>query len=537
VAQSGSNVAIAATAVPSVDGSTIVDPGGVLSVGAVPQSKVTGLVTALGLLAPLASPALTGNPTAPTQSAGDNSTKLATTAYADSSFVHKSGDTMTGPLQGFQDKGGQVFNVKAYGAKGDGSTDDTSAIQAAINAAGVAGGTVYFSPGTYEITSTLTLSVQVKLMGAGGISSAISYTGTGDAVSFSSGSYNTVVECDIVISSLYLTCTNASNAGAAIDIVGGSVASILDCRIGGYFQYGIILDQAEIVSIQRCSIQNQMSNGVAGLWLVNGNDHIAGNTNHGFTTMVDVTDCSFNMASAAYSVIDDGGESHRFCHNSFNAGVGWMWLAGVNNLTLEDNDFEDCSGARGIYLFSETQKSSTFVNACNIVNLRGNYFKCGVADYIYVGSVIDVISQGNFFATPTTFKYCYSHMSDTARFIGIGDNLIGTSSYADGLATYDTRVRQNISVVGGTVSAAGYKTFEGSNAKQGVATLSGGSVVVSNTSVTATSRIILTAQSLGTVTAPKALAVTARSAGTSFTITSADATDTSIVAYEIFEVG
>ncbi len=38
---------------------------------------------ALDLKAPLASPALTGSPTAPTQSAGDNSTKLSTTAYAD----------------------------------------------------------------------------------------------------------------------------------------------------------------------------------------------------------------------------------------------------------------------------------------------------------------------------------------------------------------------------------------------------------------------------------------------------------------------
>ena len=35
------------------------------------------------LLAPKASPAFTGNPTAPTQSAGNNSTRLATTAYAD----------------------------------------------------------------------------------------------------------------------------------------------------------------------------------------------------------------------------------------------------------------------------------------------------------------------------------------------------------------------------------------------------------------------------------------------------------------------
>lgn len=40
-------------------------------------------VTDLAAKAPLASPALTGSPTAPTQSVGDNSTKIATTAYAD----------------------------------------------------------------------------------------------------------------------------------------------------------------------------------------------------------------------------------------------------------------------------------------------------------------------------------------------------------------------------------------------------------------------------------------------------------------------
>ena len=39
--------------------------------------------TQLDLKAALASPALTGDPTAPTQSASDNSTKLATTAYVD----------------------------------------------------------------------------------------------------------------------------------------------------------------------------------------------------------------------------------------------------------------------------------------------------------------------------------------------------------------------------------------------------------------------------------------------------------------------
>jgi hypothetical protein len=51
------------------------------SIGAIPESQVTNLTTDLAAKAPLASPALTGTPTAPTPTAGDNSTKIATTAF------------------------------------------------------------------------------------------------------------------------------------------------------------------------------------------------------------------------------------------------------------------------------------------------------------------------------------------------------------------------------------------------------------------------------------------------------------------------
>jgi hypothetical protein len=53
-------------------------------------ATVTSLLAAK---APLASPAFTGTPTAPTPSAGDNSTKIATTAYADGGMAdHLSAD-------------------------------------------------------------------------------------------------------------------------------------------------------------------------------------------------------------------------------------------------------------------------------------------------------------------------------------------------------------------------------------------------------------------------------------------------------------
>lgn len=63
--------------------------------------------------------------------------------------------------------GPTVYNVKGYGAAGDGTTADTSAIQSAINAANSAGGGVVFFPeGTY-ISGTLTLYSKVHLVGSG----------------------------------------------------------------------------------------------------------------------------------------------------------------------------------------------------------------------------------------------------------------------------------------------------------------------------------------------------------------------------------
>lgn len=61
-----------------------------------------------------------------------------------------------------------IYNVKdpAYGAVGDGTTDDTNAITAANQAASVNGGILYFPPGTY-ISSAQTLYPNVYIVGCG----------------------------------------------------------------------------------------------------------------------------------------------------------------------------------------------------------------------------------------------------------------------------------------------------------------------------------------------------------------------------------
>ena len=65
--------------------------------------------------------------------------------------------------------------------------------------------------------------------------------------------------------------------------------------------------------------------------------------------------------------------------------------------------------------------------------------------------------------------------------------------------------------------------------------MTAGTITVSEPTITANSRILLTHNQLGTITRPVGLGVTAKTPGVSFTITSEDPTDTSNVSYMIIE--
>ena len=56
--------------------------------------------------------------------------------------------------------GSAELNVKNYGAVGDGSTDDTSAVQRALDEAAGRGGRVYFPAGTYKVNPEKTLIIE-----------------------------------------------------------------------------------------------------------------------------------------------------------------------------------------------------------------------------------------------------------------------------------------------------------------------------------------------------------------------------------------
>lgn len=117
----------------------------------------------------------------------------------------------------------------------------------------------------------------------------------------------------------------------------------------------------------------------------------------------------------------------------------------------------------------------------------------------------------------------------TQRFLldvngNLGINLQGNTP------NYTLDVNGNIAT---RFAGSGFRIAEGSNARMGVATLVSGTKVVSNTSITANTRIFLTCNTPGGTVG--FLRVSARTAATSFTILSSSLTDTSVVAWLLLE--
>lgn len=91
--------------------------------------------------------------------------------YADNGSydIHFSGAGITAPLIQSNVKAtdpSEVFNVRNYGAKGKGTIDDTTAIQAAVKEiAAVNGGKLYFPSGTYLVSNKISLPSGIVIEG------------------------------------------------------------------------------------------------------------------------------------------------------------------------------------------------------------------------------------------------------------------------------------------------------------------------------------------------------------------------------------
>lgn len=150
---------------------------------------------------------------------------------------------LRGPLDNaaLYDKGGTVHNVKAYGALGNGSTDDRAAIIAAWNALPSDGGTVAFPPGRYVFSSPIDFSGKnnVRFVGLscagtsdGNTSTDLHYTGGGSTYAIK------LYAAAVTFENIGVRWSSASFSGYLVDCRktnGGSDTSALafrECHFG-----------------------------------------------------------------------------------------------------------------------------------------------------------------------------------------------------------------------------------------------------------------------------------------------------------------
>ncbi|RQV56087.1 glycosyl hydrolase family 28-related protein [Burkholderia cenocepacia] len=143
----------------------------------------------------------------------------------------------------YQSKFQESISVKDFGATGNGSTDDTASIQAAVNAACSAGGAVVnVPPGTYKIASTVTINCSyVTLRGAGkNVSTFASSSTTADTLVIGSTAPSAIQ--DVYVYGLAFVPSVTKTAGFEIHVAGNnSTIELADLIINGAYS-GIELD-------------------------------------------------------------------------------------------------------------------------------------------------------------------------------------------------------------------------------------------------------------------------------------------------------
>ena len=214
-----------------------------------------------------------------------------------------------------------------YGAKGDNTTDDTTALQSAITAA--AGKSLYIPAATYKTTAALTIPINshINIIGDGPSNSIINQTST------TANALTITDAIGITIQGLGFTGP-ASGSGIGLSFVLGSNANTFQCDIrdvsvGSFGSHGISIATPTLCNLVRVVSQN------------NGGDGFHTTSSAASTTFQDCfsntnTAVGFNINNLSYG-------NFTGCAAIACGGIGYS-LVNCNSVTLMSSGAQNCTG-------------------------------------------------------------------------------------------------------------------------------------------------------------------------------------------------
>jgi hypothetical protein len=301
-------------------------------------------------------------------------------------------------------------NVKdaAYGAQGDGTTDDSTAIQAAITAA--AGNEVYFPPGTYVINAALTSCRKIRGAGAG---TTILKTKASTAATILT--FSGVTDGYLRDVTLDGNRTNGAT-GAGVFASSSTRFLIQDCHIKSMSDKGISLTNVPV----SCRIEGCRVTDCAGSPAIN---TLAGCV---------VERCTVDANTGADHISVGADSKVLGCTVSVTSGASSIHGIAVSgsNVVVQGNsvDLGTSSGPGVVGI-----RSNFAANFVNVIGNRVNAFK---------GTGIALGLEGTSSVVPTSAHGCV--VSDNIIQAAAGDGIIvGWDGVAGGSTGYNTVIANN----------------------------------------------------------------------------------------------
>lgn len=334
----------------------------------------------------------------------------------------------------------QFVSVKDYGAKGDGVTDDSAAIQAAVTAADG----VYFPTGTYRVVTPITLKTNNVLSGEGA-SSVISYEGTATSQG-----------------ALYI---NSGGASTYVDNV-----TVQDLRVVGQVAtlgFSEFIHNISFSGVRNCLIERCFIEGFRGDGIYIGSGDVGGQERHNVN--VTIRDCYIDGINKdnrnGITVIDCNGmniDNNYITRTTRSTMPGAIDIEPdanayhvIRDISVRNNKIFDCNnGVAAIGVFMPYVAFTTWPTGFNFEN-----------NYIDIPSASSDNSYGFFFqyGSPFTSPPAPAVTDSTPDFaIRIRNNFVkfptGASTFGRGFVMWNCNdvVMDGNTFTGGSVSLLGY---------------------------------------------------------------------------------